>query len=321
MSLHLNSRIVLFVLGLISLNAPAPQSPESNGWLRPSKLHLEISMRQFLLLCLIFSTTTCMAQTGPFFVAGEAPQIASQSWESVALMSDEFDGSELDTKKWSAEPNMKGFGWIGRPPGLFQSKNVSLGDGKMNVTVGKLDASKVVNGKEFKYYGAIVRSVEQGQVGWFYECRMKANATEMSSTFWLMTPRGSEKAVGAGHSRMRWSSFTQGRQMGQRLGSGFPFQSDSACSRGSIGKGTNAKFDQAGNQKLRAVLRLRCLVEIEARSSILFGRQIRLLGNSQSRLGSTIALADGHRNVRLESCPRRWRFGSKRQQRATDDSV
>ena len=136
-----------------------------------------------------------MAQTGPFFVAGEAPQIASQSWESVELMSDEFDGSELDTKKWSAEPNMKGFGWIGRPPGLFQSKNVSLGDGKMNVTVGKLNAPKVVNGKEFKYYGAIVRSVEQGQVGWYYECRMKANATEMSSTFWLMTPRGSKKRL------------------------------------------------------------------------------------------------------------------------------
>lgn len=34
-----------------------------------------------------------------------------------------------------------------------------------------------------------------GQVGWYYECRMKANATEMSSTFWLMTRNDTTKKL------------------------------------------------------------------------------------------------------------------------------
>ncbi|MDP4880291.1 MAG: family 16 glycosylhydrolase, partial [Opitutales bacterium] len=35
--------------------------------------------------------------------------------------------------------------------------------------------------------GAIVRSILPAATGMYVECRMKANATEMSSTFWLMT--------------------------------------------------------------------------------------------------------------------------------------
>jgi hypothetical protein len=34
-----------------------------------------------------------------------------------------------------------------------------------------------------------------GQPGWYFECRMKANATVMSSTFWLITKPKSEKGL------------------------------------------------------------------------------------------------------------------------------
>ncbi|PAY17168.1 glycosyl hydrolase [Rhodopirellula sp. SM50] len=136
---------------------------------------------------LITLALPCMAQNQPFFAEGQDPNPTDRVWQKIDELSDEFEGSTLDTNKWSADPGAKGWGWIGRPPGLFQPENVRLQDGKMQVTVRKFDAPKVINGHEFLYGGAIVRSIHPGQVGWYYECRMKANKTEMSSTFWLMT--------------------------------------------------------------------------------------------------------------------------------------
>ncbi|MEM9081623.1 MAG: glycosyl hydrolase [Verrucomicrobiota bacterium] len=107
-------------------------------------------------------------------------------------MTDEFNGTELNTEKWQSNPLENGWTWIGRPPGLFQAKNVVVKDGKMNVTVGVLDEPVVRDENEYLYEGAIVRSKHAGEKGWYYETRMKANATEMSSTFWLMT-RGHTK--------------------------------------------------------------------------------------------------------------------------------
>jgi len=55
----------------------------------------------------------------------------------------------------------------------------------MNVTTLKFDEPKTVNGKTFTHGGAIVRSKATARQGQFYECRMKANKTIMSSTFWI----------------------------------------------------------------------------------------------------------------------------------------
>ncbi|AWW33061.1 glycosyl hydrolase [Echinicola strongylocentroti] len=125
--------------------------------------------------------------TGPYFQSGEDITPSGKVWESVDNMSDEFSTATIDTAKWQLEPVGNGWNWIGRPPGLFQPENVSIENGKMTVTVGVLDQPQTINGKEFKYKGAIVRSKNPGQVGWYYETKMKANKTEMSSTFWLMT--------------------------------------------------------------------------------------------------------------------------------------
>ena len=144
-------------------------------------------MRISGILILACLSTTCVAQTQPFFVEGEDPKPNKKAWEKIEVLSDEFNGPVLDTNKWTADPAAKGWGWIGRPPGLFTPKSVTVQDGKLRITVGKLDAPKVIRGNEFKYHGAIIRSINPCRVGWYYECRMKANQTEMSSTFWLMT--------------------------------------------------------------------------------------------------------------------------------------
>lgn len=128
---------------------------------------------------------------GPY-IKGSKPRV---EWSIVENMSDEFEGRKIDTDKWQIEPKGNGWNWIGRPPGLFRSENVGLGDGKLQVTVSKLKKPLEINGNEFLYQGAIVRSIHAGQPGWFYECKMKANATEMSSTFWLMTKGNTVKKL------------------------------------------------------------------------------------------------------------------------------
>lgn len=86
-------------------------------------------------------------------------------------------------------------GGDGRPPALFRASKVTVKDGMMQVTVGKLDRPAVKGKKVFTQQGAIVRSLNPGQVGWYFECRMKANRTVMSSTFWLMTKNDTEKKL------------------------------------------------------------------------------------------------------------------------------
>lgn len=135
------------------------------------------------LICLIstFSFTT------PFFLAGEDPKPADKNWYMVDNMSDEFNADKLDLSKWQDEPRGNGWVWIGRPPALFRAENVTVKNGNMNITVGKLPGEIAAKNTRYTHQGAIVRSHYAGQVGWYYETRMKANQTAMSSTFWLMT--------------------------------------------------------------------------------------------------------------------------------------
>ena len=139
------------------------------------------------LVVLGLSSITSAVSAAPYFQTGQDPKPANTTWHSVANLSDEFNGDKLDLNKWQAEPVGNGWMWIGRPPGLFDTSAINVANGKLQVTVSKLPAPQVIKGKEFLYQGAIVRSINPGQAGWYYETRMKANQTEMSSTFWLMS--------------------------------------------------------------------------------------------------------------------------------------
>lgn len=147
------------------------------------------------LLTLVLATSCQTIPAGPknpTFAEGENPCPEGQRWVLVENMSDEFNGKKVDLEKWQVEPNENGWNWDGRVPALFQAERVSVGDGSMNIEVGVLEEPITKKDKTFEYYGAIVRSLNPGQMGWYYECRMKANATEMSSTFWLNTKGGGE---------------------------------------------------------------------------------------------------------------------------------
>lgn len=154
-----------------------------------------MNMKRILTLILTALACTPAVADEPFFRGGQDPRPKGKEWQAVEILSDDFEGTALDKKKWSADPKLQGWGWIGRPPGLFQESGAVVADGDLRITVGKLDEPKVINGKEFKYHGAIIRSINPVNVGMYCEARMKGNATEMSSTFWLMTPSSSKRRL------------------------------------------------------------------------------------------------------------------------------
>jgi len=117
--------------------------------------------------------------------ANNDPKPAGKKWTKVSTLSDEFDGNTFDDTKWHRNASTDGFGWIGRAPGLFKQENANVNNGNLEVTVEKFDVPQTVNGNEYTHGGAIVRSKEVAKSGYYYECRMKANSTVMSSTFWI----------------------------------------------------------------------------------------------------------------------------------------
>lgn len=120
----------------------------------------------------------------PFFV-GNDPIPTGKTWVKVDNLSDEFEGTVFDDAKWHRNSATDGFNWVGRTPGLFKSENVSVANGNLNVAVEKFSAPQTVNGREYTHGGGIVRSKGVALQGQYYECRMKANSTVMSSTFWI----------------------------------------------------------------------------------------------------------------------------------------
>ncbi|MEM8526912.1 MAG: family 16 glycosylhydrolase [Bacteroidota bacterium] len=132
----------------------------------------------FLALLTIFSCTT----SKPHFQADDDPTPEGKKWVKIEAMSDEFEGKELDNKKWkNTEPQR----WVGRPPAIFKKDAVRLEDGELKITNYLLEETETVKGNTFTHSGGMLRSKELHVYG-YYECKMKASKTFMSSTFWLI---------------------------------------------------------------------------------------------------------------------------------------
>ncbi len=138
-------------------------------------------------LCL--SASFAATPSSPTFQKDQDP-LKEGKWSLVDKVSDEFNGKKLDPKKWTADPQANGWGWLGRVPQLFDPKAVSVKDGSMQILVGKYPEpvvkSSYTRTDTYKYHGGIVRSLEaDGLMGYYYECRLKMGKTEMGGGFWL----------------------------------------------------------------------------------------------------------------------------------------
>lgn len=123
----------------------------------------------------------------PYFLEGENSIAANLEWSRVEVLSDEFNAPTFDDSKWQ---NTDATRWIGRPPGIFKKNTVAQSDGTLQLTVYQLDTPEVVNGNTFTHAGTNITSWKRADVGMYFETRMKANKTFMSSTFWLINKHG-----------------------------------------------------------------------------------------------------------------------------------
>ncbi len=120
---------------------------------------------------------------GSVVFADPPPAPAGYKWQLTELYSDEFNGNSLDLNKWRKKHPF----WNGRKPAWFNPDAISVGDGYMKITNGVLDDP--FNG--YNIYGGAVTSVNENTKFAYYECRLKASSTRMSTTFWLENRKAS----------------------------------------------------------------------------------------------------------------------------------
>lgn len=138
----------------------------------------------FVVAAVAAATTTASAKTDypvtePRITIPTPP--AGQRWILNDVYSDEFNGKKLDTKKWlDHHPT-----WKGRAPALFMEENVAVEDGYLKLSTSVLEKPEMVGRSEFTMGGAAVVSKATAARFGYYESRVKANGTSMSTTYWL----------------------------------------------------------------------------------------------------------------------------------------
>jgi beta-glucanase (GH16 family) len=103
------------------------------------------------------------------------------NWTMDASMSDEFNGTELDSSKWRTNI----VGWPGRPPALFADHNVTVTSGALQITMQKeTDDGQYANLGYHDYTTGAVQCTKSVLYGYF-EVRAKAMKSAGSSGFWF----------------------------------------------------------------------------------------------------------------------------------------
>jgi beta-glucanase (GH16 family) len=103
------------------------------------------------------------------------------NWQKYELLSDEFEGAQLDPNKWW--PNNPE--WLGRQPAYFYPGNVQISDGKLNLTMKKQEVSQMPKDKGYHTYtSAAVKSKTRVRYGYF-EVKAKPMKSHGSSSFWF----------------------------------------------------------------------------------------------------------------------------------------
>jgi hypothetical protein len=103
------------------------------------------------------------------------------NWVRYELMSDEFEGAELDRDKWwPTNPR-----WLGRQPAYFWRGNVKVGNGELRLTMRKQEVPEMPKDKGYHTYtSAAVQSKTRVKYGYF-EIRCRPMRSHGSSSFWF----------------------------------------------------------------------------------------------------------------------------------------
>lgn len=134
----------------------------------------------------------------------EAPE--GYKWVVNEDYTDEFNGKRLNAAKWHAKSPY----WTnGRPPATFKAENVSIKKGCLRIINTVLSPTEGLDGKpgdKYSLAGGAVASVKNQAHYGYYETRMKASLTTMSSTFWLSNRPVMKEILKDGKKIKTWSS-------------------------------------------------------------------------------------------------------------------
>ena len=100
-------------------------------------------------------------------------------WDPIPRLTDEFEGSKLDSRKWhDHNPS-----WKGRKPGFFSKKNVTVKGGKLHLTARAENLKDLPKGYH-SITTAAVKSKALVKYGYF-EIKCRPMNSKASSTFWF----------------------------------------------------------------------------------------------------------------------------------------
>lgn len=121
--------------------------------------------------------------TGLFADPPEPP--AGKHWEPVASLTDEFNGTAIDTNKWDDYHPY----WSGRVPSQFKKGNAFVENGNLLLrNTSRIDNMNQVSDPYNDVWidaAAVVSKQKNSEQGWYYETSMKASDCAMSSSFWF----------------------------------------------------------------------------------------------------------------------------------------
>jgi len=131
------------------------------------------------ILPLIFSSVFLLTVCGSGYSADKSVAPVIVNWIAIPELTDEFDGDELDSIKWfDTNP-----AWIGRKPAWFSKDNVSVSDGKLNMTA-RLDTPEDLPDGYHSWSTAAVKSKSLVKYGYF-EIKCKPMDSAVVSSFWF----------------------------------------------------------------------------------------------------------------------------------------
>jgi hypothetical protein len=156
----------LLLIVLAGINSYAEQSKKPQSWVRNGEL-----------------------ENKPQRITDALPlsdQADVGNWKKYEIMSDEFEGNQLDPNKWYP----RNPGWLGRQPAYFYPGNVTVSDGKLHLTMRKQEVPEMSQDKGYHTYtSAAVKSKTTVRYGYFeVKCRPMKSAGSSSFWFYNSTP-------------------------------------------------------------------------------------------------------------------------------------
>jgi beta-glucanase (GH16 family) len=158
--------LCLLLIALTATNSSAKQDKKPQSWVRTGELG-----------------------TKPQRITDALPlsdQANEGNWIKYEIMSDEFEGTQLDSSKW----HPRNPGWLGRQPAYFYPGNVTVSNGKLHLAMKKQQVPEMPRDKGYHTYtSAAVKSKTTVKYGYFeVKCRPMKSAGSSSFWFYESTP-------------------------------------------------------------------------------------------------------------------------------------